>query len=54
MCEDFGYYFSDKRSFVSSLHEIKQDIKNQDLKPISKAKKKFKHNWKQVAGMFLE
>ena len=54
MCEDFGYYFSDKKSFVTSFNRIKEDIKNQDLKSISKAKKKFKHNWKQVAGMFLE
>jgi len=54
MCGDFGYYFTDKKSFVISLNEIKEDIKNQYLKPISKAKKKFKRNWNQVAGMFLE
>jgi len=54
MCEDFGYYFTDKESFFSSLNEIKEAIKNQKLKPIAKAKKKFKHNWEKVAGMFLE
>ena len=54
MCEDFGYYFTDKESFFSSLNEIKEAIKNQNLKPIAKAKKKFKHNWEKVAGMFLE
>jgi len=54
MCEDFAYYFTDKQSFASSLNEIKEAIKNQNLKPIAKAKKKFKHNWEKVAGMFLE
>ena len=54
MCEDFGYYFTDLASFISSMDTIKQDIKDQNLKPISNAKKKFKYNWSDVAAMFLE
>lgn len=54
MCEDFGYYFNSKETFIKSLLKLENDLKKDTLKPLDKAKTKFKYSWKAISEKIEE
>jgi hypothetical protein len=53
MCEDFAYYFKDTKTFEKSLNNLEGDLKADKLKPLYKAKNKFKYTWNDVANKMI-
>ncbi len=53
MCEDLAYYFKDTKSFIQSLKNLERDLKADQLKPLYKAKNKFRFTWNDVANKII-